>query len=85
MIDGSEIYWYKSGIDLNPQIMHSLIRTFSKEQPEEVVHDLGNMTLWPVKIILPPNKSRIVYFETEEEQHKCFQMMNISNEFVDFF
>jgi hypothetical protein len=64
VIEGCEVYWYKSVTDLVPQIMHSLVSTFAKLLPEEVVSELGNQTLWPVKIMLPPNKSRFIYFES---------------------
>jgi len=67
VIEGSEIYWYKTLSDIEPQIMHSLVGTFAKLMPEEVVPELANITLWPVKIILPPNKSRIIYFESQEQ------------------
>jgi len=67
VIEGSEIYWYKTLGDIEPQIMHSLVRTFAKLMPEEVVPELASITLWPVKIILPPNKSRIIYFESQEQ------------------
>ena len=67
VIDGCEIYWYKSAIEMMPQIMHSLIRTFAKEMPEDIIPELGNITLWPVKIVLPPNKSRLIYFESQDQ------------------
>jgi hypothetical protein len=44
--------------------MHSLVQTFAKLMPEEIVTELEGITMWPVKIILPPNKSRLVYFES---------------------
>jgi hypothetical protein len=46
--------------------MHSLQGTFVKELPEEVLPSLG-VSLWPLKIILLPTMSRILYFRTEEE------------------
>ena len=64
MIEGCEVYWYKSVNDLVPQIMHSLVGTFAKLLPDEVASEFGSQTLWPVKIILPPNKSRFIYFES---------------------
>jgi hypothetical protein len=49
--------------------MHSLQGTFVKELPIENLEDLG-VTLWPVKIILLPTMSRILYFRTQEEMKK---------------
>lgn len=43
--------------------MHSLIGTFIKEMDPEDSHS-ENCKLYPVKIVLPPNKSRILYFKS---------------------
>ena len=65
IIDGCEVYWYKSVNDMIPQIMHSLVGTFAKILPEESTQELDHdKTLWPVKIVIPPNKSRLIYFTT---------------------
>ncbi len=68
VIDGSEIYWYKYLNDMIPQIMHSLVNTFAKVLPEEEASEglTESMVLWPIKIVIPPNKSRIIYFETQQ-------------------
>jgi hypothetical protein len=47
--------------------MHSLSGTFIKELPSEKDPDSEKM-FYPVKIVLPPNKSRILYFDTPETQ-----------------
>lgn len=47
--------------------MHCLAGTFVKEIPEEQCPDTGR-NLYPVKIVLPPNKSRILYFDSAEQQ-----------------
>lgn len=41
--------------------MHCLAGTFIQEAPAEVNPDSG-FYLYPVKVVLPPNKSRILYF-----------------------
>ena len=45
--------------------MHCLVGTFIKELPEEI---LDEVPIYPVKIVLPPNKSRVLYFKTPKEQ-----------------
>ena len=85
VVEGCEVFWYKSVNDLIPQIMHSLVGTFAKLLTEEAASDLGNQTVWPVKIILPPNKSRFIYFESQDEQKLCLEKLNLANGFVDFF
>ena len=42
--------------------MHSMIGTFIKEMQSEQSESEG-CTLYPCKIVLPPNKSRILYFK----------------------
>jgi len=39
------------------------VGTFIKELPEEPTED-KDKSIWPVKIILPPNKSRLLFFKT---------------------
>jgi len=45
--------------------MHSLAGTFLEQMEPEKCPDT-HKKLYPVKIVLPPTKSRILYFETEE-------------------
>jgi len=44
--------------------MHSLAGTFLQDIPPEVCPE-SKRPLYAVKIVLPPNKSRILYFEEE--------------------
>ena len=46
--------------------MHCLVGTFIKEVPEEVNFE-DKKTLYPLKISIPPNKSRIIFFNSKEE------------------
>ena len=48
------------------RILHSMIGTFIKEMPKEFSNS-ENSDLHPVKIVLPPNKSRILYFKSDEQ------------------
>jgi hypothetical protein len=47
--------------------MHCLVGTFIKELPPEQFKE-KNIEMWPVKIILTANKSRILYLISKEEQ-----------------
>jgi len=47
--------------------MHSMVGTFIKDMPKEFSNS-ENCHLYPVKIMLPPNKSRILYFKQEAQQ-----------------
>ena len=66
---GNELYCYRNKDDALHRVMHSLSGTFIKDLPEEQCQS-QNMTLWPVKIVLPPNKSRVLYFSSKEEQQR---------------
>ena len=46
--------------------MHSLAGTFVKELPDEVLLTQG-VTLYPIKIILLPTMSRILYFRSKDD------------------
>ncbi len=74
---GNELYCYRSKEDPQYLLMHSLAGTFVKELPEEVLPNQST-SLWPVKIILLPTMSRILYFKTKEEQLNWTQSMSNS-------
>lgn len=46
-----------------------MIGTFIKEMPDEFSNS-ENCSLHPVKIVLPPNKSRILYFKSKDNQNE---------------
>jgi len=46
-----------------------MIGTFIKEMPDEFSNS-ENCNLHPVKIVLPPNKSRILYFKSKDGQNE---------------
>jgi hypothetical protein len=48
--------------------MHSLIGTFVKELPCEKSQGETSMDLYPLKIFIPPAKSRVLYFGSEIQQ-----------------
>lgn len=66
---GNELYCFRNKDDAVHRVMHSLAGTFIKDLPEEQCASQG-LTLYPVKIVLPPNKSRVLYFSNKEEQHR---------------
>jgi len=55
--------------DNDQRVMHCLAGTFIQETQPEMNPDTGSY-LYPVKIVLPPNKSRILYFGSIECQAK---------------
>lgn len=71
LLTGNELYCYRQREDIEKgeqhRVMHSLIGTFIKEMPPEISQSEG-CNLFPVKIVLPPNKSRLLYFKNEQIQ-----------------
>ena len=67
VLNGGEIFCYRDQNDTKFRVMHSLAGTFIKELPPEKDPD-SDKNYFPVKIVLPPNKSRILYFATIETQ-----------------
>ena len=69
VLTGNEIYCYRNKDDqknrVEQRIMHSLIGTFIKDLAAESSESEG-CDLHPIKIILPPNKSRLLYFREKQ-------------------
>ena len=65
VLSGNELYCYRQNGDTDHRVMHSMIGTFIKEMPDEFSNS-ENCNLHPVKIVLPPNKSRILYFKSKD-------------------
>lgn len=64
VIMGNEIYCYRYQNDPVHRVMHCLVGTFIKEMTEEKSPE-SRQSFYPVKIVLPPNKSRVLYFSSE--------------------
>ena len=64
--------------------MHCLAGTFCKELPIEQCKYTG-LNLFPIKIVLPPNKSRVLYFQKREEQNKWSSMLLQAMGFSNLF
>ena len=87
VLNGNEIYCYRNRGDSQHRVMHCLTGTFIKEIADEKCPDTGK-PFYPVKIVLPPNKSRILYFDSENLKDRwlntLYQALGISNLF-DFY
>ena len=60
---GNDLYFYRKRGDSNYKVMHSLKGTFVEERPAEL--DENKNKMWPVKIMIPPVKSRVLYFREQ--------------------
>ena len=87
VLEGNEIFCYRKKGDQQHRVMHCLAGTFIQEIPSEK-DPVSNIDIYPVKIVLPPNKSRILYFDNQDQQvtwkKKLQKAMGYSNMF-DFY
>ena len=84
IITGNDLYCYRNPQDKEHRVMHSLIGTFIKDmEPEDSVSE--NCRLYPVKIVLPPNKSRILYFKSQEMQNKWLERLKTTVGYSNMF
>jgi hypothetical protein len=67
VLNGGEIFCFRDKQDTKFRVMHSLAGTFVKDLPAEKDPD-SDKQFYPVKIVLPPNKSRILYFDSLDSQ-----------------
>lgn len=59
--------------------MHSLSGTYIKESSDELraegIDQSGGQTYHPIKIIVPPNKSRVCFFQTSSEMQQWIERL----------
>ena len=83
MIMGNELYCYRHKGDNDHRAMHCLVGTFIKEFAQEKAGEHGSF--WPIKITLPPNKSRVLYFRTQHEQAKWGEILKEAIGYANLF
>ena len=86
-LNGNEIFCYRDQKDPRYRVMHCLTGTFIKEIPAEKCPDT-DQTFYPVKIVLPPNKSRILYFSSSELQAQWLKRLLVTTGYssiTDFY
>jgi hypothetical protein len=64
---GRDLLCFRKQGDIDYRVMHCLTGTYVEECKTESNPDGGSL-LYPVKIVLPPNKSRILYFTEKAQQ-----------------
>ena len=75
ILNGNEIFCYQNERDTSQfRVMHSLAGTFSICLPPEK-SGAGEL-FYPVKIMLPPNKCRILYFASAATQQNWVTKLN---------
>lgn len=63
---GKELYCYRKKDEEKHKGMHSLVGVYIREEREEVLEN--NTTLYPFKLIFPPNKGRSYYLLSKDER-----------------
>lgn len=69
VVSGKDLICYRNKDEEDIRVMHCLTSTFIQETQPEINPDNG-LQLYPVKIVLPPNKSRVLYFGDQDTAHK---------------
>ena len=65
VLAGTDLFFYRRKTDSEHHVMHSLVGTFVKKEESE-----GEM--WSLKIVIPPSKSRLLFFKTQDEQEDWY-------------
>jgi hypothetical protein len=65
MISGQDLLCFRQRYDTESRVMHCLTGTYVQTQSPEIDPDT-QLPLYPVRIVIPPNKSRILYFSSVE-------------------
>lgn len=81
---GNELYCYRSKKDAGYRVMHCLVGTFIKEMEPESCPSSAQV-FYPIKVMLPPNKSRIFYFETVQLQKKWMNQIKEAIGYTNLF
>ena len=87
MLVGNELYFYRKKGDMEHKVMHCLAGTYLKDLKEEKIEVRGEQSaqLWPVKIVIPPNKSRLVFFPSEVEHQTWVDKMQEAMGYTNVF
>ena len=84
VIIGNELYFYRKRGEQDHKVMHCLTGTYLRDVANDEVSDKNSdspggqpkrKSYYPVKIVIPPNKSRLVFFATIEEQQKWIEWL----------
>lgn len=85
IVYNTDLFIYRRQGEPTHRLMHSLSGTFVKEMKEEDHSDLKMGVLHPVKITIPPNKSRILYFKEKSTQQLWITRLNQAIGFSNLF
>ena len=80
VLQGKDLLCYRQRFDPETRVMHCLTGTYVQENAAEIDPQTKEY-LYPVRIVIPPNKSRILYFTTEELQKKWANTIRQTNNF----
>ena len=63
-LQGKDLLCYRRKSDTDVRVMHCLTGTYLQQMKSEINPD-NEQILYPLRIVLPPMKSRIIYFENK--------------------
>lgn len=66
-MQGNELYFFTKENDRDHKFMHCLSGTYLKEVTDDLTDsrdEKNNIQYYSLKMVIPPNKSRILYFNS---------------------
>jgi len=86
VIIGNELYFYRKRGETEHKVMHCLTGTYLRDVAVDEISSKNSSksgsrngqkrkSYYPVKIVIPPNKSRLVFFATVDEQHQWIEWL----------
>lgn len=78
---GNEIYFQKKKESSSHEFMHALTGTFiERKSPIEHETESGDKVMvYPIKIVLGPSKTRVLYLTNQQKTDKWFNELRIAS------
>lgn len=71
VMQGNEVYFYRKQNEQEHKFMHCLSGTYLKNVSDEMMSEgvdvVTGQQYYPTKIVIPPNKSRVIYFASASD------------------
>jgi len=89
VMTGNEVYFYRKQEDEVHKFMHCLSGTYLKSISEEMMAEgvdiVSGHQYFPCKIVIPPNKSRMIYFASQQESDTWTERFQASMSYTNVF
>lgn len=69
VLRGNDFYCYRHKTDATHRFMHCLVGVYVKDMDDEIC-PITKIKYFPLKLLVPPKKSRMIYFTIYEDKIK---------------